>query len=81
MYQDVFGTAACKREFPVYKLIFCPEFECILEQNPSTQLLVSFQMRKYFDEHFCFKLTIIIATVWPLLFFKKKETKEKVLTS
>lgn len=49
MYQDVFGTAACKREFPVYKLIFCPEFEFILEQNTSTQLLILFQMRKYFD--------------------------------
>lgn len=78
MYQDVFGTAVCKREFPVYKLIFCPEFECILEQNPSTRLLILFQIRKYFDEHFCFKLTIIIATVWPLLFLKQKKQKKSI---
>lgn len=60
MYQDVFGTAAYKREFPVYKLIFFPEFECILEQNPSTRLLILFQVRKYFDEHSYFKLTTIL---------------------
>lgn len=70
MYQDVFGIAACKREFPVYKLVFFLEFKFVLEQNPSTRLLILFQVRKYFDEHFCFKLTITLQQFDPS-FLKK----------